>query len=332
MNFKLKLYLPKSTHGISRILVFIIVLIYFSGCSTVSTVKDATVKAAKTTVNYTTKVIPYMGGPDQGIVRKVAVIPFENETIFKQLALETTFQNTMLQYISRSCQDIYLLFSDAPGFPEPFKAIKRRPAGDYDNLMLVQTGRQSGLNAILTGRIINLSLAKKDEGILWFRETKESLKIQLHVEVIEMETGSKVFDDRLIYEINDVAPEDIQAYKDGQPTLFPSIIKDMDKLAEDMAEKICTGILSQPWTVYVASVSDNRAFLPFGKKSGIKKGDILDAYNTGEVVENFAGQHFFLPGKKIGKIKISQVDEDFSTGDIVSGENIMAGSPVKISK
>ncbi|MFO8084441.1 MAG: hypothetical protein R6U27_08995 [Desulfobacterales bacterium] len=306
--------------------------IFFIGCSSVSNVKDATVNAAKTTVDYTTKLIPYMAGPDDGMVRKVAVIPFENETVFKQLSLEKVFQNTIVQYFSESCSGIHLLFPETPGFPEPLKGIQSQSSAAYDNLMLVQTGRQSGLNAVLTGKIVNLSLSKKDEGILWFRETKEQLRIQCYLKIIDMETGAKIFDDQFVHEIDNIEPEEIQAFKDGQPAIFASIAKDIEKLAKNMAQKMCTAVLAQPWTGYIASVVNERAFLPFGKSSGIKESTILDSYDTGEVVQNNAGEQFLLPGKKNGKIKVSQVEEDFSVGEIISGENIRAGNPVKLSK
>jgi hypothetical protein len=313
-----------------RMFVFLIISVCFTGCSTVTDVKDATVKATKATVNATTKIVPYMGGPDSGIIRTVALIPFENETIFKQLALERVFEGMIVKYISESCSGVRLLIPGSPDFPESLKAATS--SADLDNLTMADKGREVGLTAIITGGILNLSLAQEDDGILWFRETKEKLQTQLSLEVLDVETGAKIFDDRFIYEIKDMAPEEIQAFKTGQPALFASMSENLDKLAKDMAPKICNAIMAQPWTGYVASVDGNQVYLSFGKTIGIKSDEVLEVHDHGKVVENLSGQRFILPGKKIGEIRISQMEDKFSTGEILSGENIQVGNPVKKKK
>jgi hypothetical protein len=73
-------------------------------------------------------------------------------------------------------------------------------------------------------------------------------------------------------------------------------------------------------------------FLPFGKSIGIKKGEILEIHDGGQVVENFKGQRFILHGKKIGEIRITRIEEKSSTGEIISGKDIQAGNLVKYKK
>ncbi len=304
----------------------------FTGCTSVTTVKDATVDAAKSTVNYTARLIPFMDYPDSEMVRKIAVLSFENETVFEQLSLEKVFQDTVTEYISESCPQIHLVLPDSPEFPESLKLPSRQLFGNSDNLAWVRAGRQSGLNAILTGKIVNLSLSKKDEGILWFRETREQLRIQFYIGVMDMETGAKIFDDMFVHDIKDIAPEEIQAYKEGRPSIFASVGKNIEKLGNNMAQAMCEAVLSQPWTGFVASVRNERVYLPFGKISGIKKNTLLDAYDAGEIIENYAGQRFILPGKKIAEIKITHVEKDFSMGEIISGENVQPGYPVKTAR
>lgn len=313
-----------------RIFVFLFVSVCFTGCSTVTGVKDATVKATKATVNATTKIVPYMGGPDSGIIRTVSLIPFKNETIFEKLALEKVFEGMITKYISESCSGVRLLDPGSPGFPESLKAVTS--SAGLDNLTMADKGREAGLNAIITGGILNLSLAQEDEGILWFRETKERLQIQISMEVLDVETGAKIFDDRFIHEIIDMAPEEIQAFKTGKPALFATLTENLEKLAKDIAPNICNAIMSQSWTGYVASVDGNQVYLSFGKTIGIKSDEVLEVHDHGKVVENVSGQRFILPGKKIGEIRITKMEDKFSTGEIISGENILVGNPVKFKR
>jgi len=313
-----------------RMFVFLVVSVCFTGCSTFTGVKDVTVKATKATVNATTKIVPYMGGPDSGIIRTVSLIPFKNETIFQQLALERVFEGMIVKYISESCSEIRLLVTGGADFPESLKAVTA--SSDLDNLTMADKGREGGLAAIITGGVLNLSLAQEDEGILWFRETKEKLQTQFFLEVLDVETGAKIFDDRFVHEIINMAPDEIQAFKIGQPALFASISENLDKLAKDIAPEICNAIMAQPWTGYVVSVDGNQVYLSFGNSIGIKSGDVLEVHDHGQVVENLSGQRFILPGGKIGEIRISQMEDKFSTGEILSGENIQVGNPVKFKR
>jgi hypothetical protein len=308
--------------------IFLFILVSITGCSTMTDVKDTTVKATKATVDATTKLIPYVGSPDSYVIRSVSLIPFENTTIFKQLPLEKVFENMIVQYISESCSGIRLVVQGSPDFPESLQPS----SAAIDNMTMVQKGREAGLNAIMTGGILNLSLDQEDEGILWFRKTKDRLQIQFSIEVFDMESGAKIFDNHFIHEIKDMAPEEIQAFKVAQPALFASISESLDKLAKDIAPKICDAIVTQPWTGYVASVDDNQVFLPFGKSIGIKRGEILEIHDGGQVVENFRGQQFILHGKKIGEIRITRIEEKSSTGEIISGKNIQAGNLVKYKR
>jgi len=271
-----------------------------------------------------------MGGPDSGIVRKAALFRFKNETMFQQLTLEKVFESKIIDHISESCSQIRLLVQGNPDFPEPLKSAEF-PAGP-DILTMVEKGREAGLNAIMTGGVMNLTLVQEDEGILWFRETKERLHIQFSLEVFDMETGAKIYDDRFVHEIKDMAPEEIEAFKKGQPALFASLTQHVERLAKDTAPKICSAIMAHPWTGYVVSVENNRVDLSFGKNIGIRRGNVLDVHDSGRIVENVMGQRFIMPGKKVGEIRITRLDEKMATGEIISGENIQAGNPVKLKK
>jgi hypothetical protein len=328
--FKLHLNAARSFQIIFGIFVFLMFSISFAGCSTVTDVKDATVKASKATVQATTKFVPYMGGPDSGIIRTVSLIQFKNETVLDQLPLERVFEGMIVKYISESCSEVRLLVQGGPDFPESLKAVPS--SASLDNLTMVDKGREAGLNAIITGGILNLSLDQEDEGILWFRQKTEKLQIQFSLEVFDMETGAKIFDDRFVHEIKDLAPEEIQAFRTGQPALFTSISTNLEKLAKDIAPKICNAVMAQPWSGYVVSVDDNRVYLSFGKSIGIKSGETLEIHDGGQIVGNLNGQRFILPGKKIGEIRITQMEEKTSTGEIISGKNIQGGNLVKFRK
>ena len=298
------------------------------GCSTVSDVSKATVEVAKGAVEY----IPYVGGPQVRFKRKAVVIPFENDTIFREFPVNRAFQDLIVHHFSESCPHLLLVLPGDENFPESLSSVPRGETGRPDTMALVENGRQFGANAIIAGGVLNLTLTEKEEGILWFREKEEHLRIQFSVEMFDTETGTKIFDDRFVHEIEDLEPEEIQAYKAGRPELFETVQEEIDELAENMADKMCEAVVDLPWAGFVASVVDNKAFLSFGADIGAKAGDVLDVYEKGEIIENYFKEKFIAPGKKAGQIELMQVDGDISVGRIPPEAKVEAGSTVKFPK
>ena len=297
----------------------------FTGCSTVSHVSKATVEAAKDAVEY----IPYVGGPQVRFKRKAVLAPFENDTIFREFPVNKAFQDLIVRHFSESCPHLILVLPDDANFPESLSVAPKNETGRPDTMALVENGRQFGVNAIIAGGVLNLTLTEKEEGILWFREKEEHLRMQFSVEMFDTETGTKIFDDRFVHEIEDLEPEEIQAYKAGRPELFETVQEEIDELAEKMADKMCEAVVDLPWTGFVVSVVDNKAFLSFGADIGAKAGDVLDVFEKGEIIENYFKEKFIAPGKKIGQLELIQVDEDISVGRIPSEVKVDAGSTVK---
>ncbi len=98
-----------------------------------------------------------------------------------------------------------------------------------------------------------------------------------------------------------------------------------------LADNILKAVRSLVWHAHVVSVDNGRVFINAGTLSGIKEGDVLEAYGPGEqVVDKATGQPLGrLKGIRKGDMKISEVfgpdaswasasgKVDFSPGDFV---------------
>jgi hypothetical protein len=77
-------------------------------------------------------------------------------------------------------------------------------------------------------------------------------------------------------------------------------------------------------------VTGDKVVLSSGENSGIVLGDVLEVYYSGDTIIGMDGMKFYLPALKSGEIKVSGIFANRIEAVIVSGENIRAGSTVKI--
>mgnify|MGYP006294804191 CR=1 FL=1 len=234
----------------------------------------------------------------------------------------------MLENISADCDGVKLVSSDSTGFPETLLNPPKLPSGKIDNLALAEVGRKLGLNAIVSGQVVNIAMTREQEGILWFRDLEDRLRIQFHIAVFDTETATKLFSRQFVHQ-RELEPQEAEAIKSGSPALFSILSESIGEITEDLADDICAAILNQPWAGYVVSVQPDRVTLSFGSDIGVRTGDKFEVHEMGEVIEGVDGHQFILPGKKIGEITITATESGFSEAEIVSGEGIRSGAVVR---
>ena len=104
----------------------------------------------------------------------------------------------------------------------------------------------------------------------------------------------------------------------------------LEQIATLLGEKLCDAVSGQRWKSYIIKRDGNRITIPSGRNVGLKSGMILEVYNSTTVVNGLGEERFFLPGQKIGEIKISYVYPDKSEAVITEDKGIQIGSVVKI--
>jgi hypothetical protein len=95
-----------------------------------------------------------------------------------------------------------------------------------------------------------------------------------------------------------------------------------------MGENICLALNDHPWVGYIAAVSQDQYLLTAGENIGLKEGDILEVYDSTKHVESAAGERFFLPGHKIGEMKITELRANSSKAAVIKGTGIKVGCTV----
>ena len=289
--------------------------IIFIGCATTQTVVEKTTKTVtRTTRDISRKIVL----SDDDLKRKVGMFNFENNTLQKTQNFKKIFNKGLPEYLSDQCPGIILLNPAAGGLLNALKEPPKLKSGLIDGYALTILGRQLGLNAVID----------ELQGVLWTKDTQHLVQVFIRVEVFDTRTATKILDntfDRRI-EIDDLEYRMIQ---DSGQIKLPAVDETLNRLLADIGDSICDAVRDQPWDGYITEIDGDRYVIPSGTDVGLESGDILEVFDGSRIMEGIGGQHFFIPGLKIGEIEIVAITADRLEAKLVSGEDIKKGSTVR---
>ncbi|RZB32417.1 MAG: hypothetical protein SRB2_04422 [Desulfobacteraceae bacterium Eth-SRB2] len=323
MNKKIKTLFSKVSM-LAWVLFLPLCIPLITGCSTYSSVKKKT-----------KRIVRDYKAPDEDLKKRVGIAFFKNKTPFVGKGLEESFNKDLVETIKTSCQDILVLEPYDSGYPAYLTNLPTKTSGLIDNFDLAKTGRHLGLNAVVTGALIDITNHKEVRGILWFKDTHNYAQVQVMTEVYDTQTGAKLLDKSYTHRIEDedILYDDASYYDSTDRTgeISTHTINDALKLiAEDMGEQICDAIVLQPWKGFITSTFAEKVVISSGEKVGIALGDIFEVYNCNGVFTGVEKHRFFIPGLKTGEIKITKVYPDRAEGVRFSGQNIETGCSIRL--
>jgi len=265
------------------------------------------------------------------LAKKIGIAIFENKTSFKDRSYEKVFQEYLIESITDSCSDILLVKPGDAKYPDFLVELPTNETGSIDNLGLAQLGRQSGMNAIMTGEIMGITGKEEKRGIIFFKDLRQFIYFQVKIEVYDTGTGVKLIDERYSEEI-EIDELELELFKKKEVVSMPEVDDVFLKISEDVGEKICNGVNAPPWQGYITSVTENNIIISSGKKVGLVPGAVLEVFTTGEIIEGVDGHRFRTPGRKTGEVKLTAVYADSCEADFYTGSDIMEGCSVKTKK
>jgi len=272
-----------------------------------------------------TRVVTGAGGD---LKKKVAITVFENRTRTAPDEIRESFQRQLTAKLTRACSDTLLVTPEEKTFPDYLKNLPRLSSGIVDNYEFATTGRKYGFNAIVTGNLLDIKIDEEAYGFWWFKGSRPYVELRVGVEVLDTETGAKILDDRFSRKIK-IREEEFESLRSKETRALPVLTKPLQQIADDMGESICDAVNGQAWKGYIISELTDKVILSSGKDTGLIPGDVLEVYDSGSTISGYTGQQFFLPGLKIGEIKITAVYPNRSEAVVVSGTNITEGCSVK---
>ena len=269
-------------------------------------------------------------GGSSGTCQKVmAALPFENDVRWAETDLNAFFAQELKRAIERECSDVNPILPGSPGFPARFNEPVRRADGVLDSASLASAGQASGINLVLSGRLVGIRHVTEDRGMLWFAKVVHLARIQLEVAIYHTGTGAKVFDRNVFHDIEITETDGGLIDAREMPKNIP-LDAALTEVAEAMGKAAHRVIKYIPWEGYVISVEGGRVVLSAGESCGLKKGRELKVYTVEKVEVDETGQHFFSPGPVAGRITVTAVHSDRTEAVIKDGGPILPGSVVRV--
>jgi hypothetical protein len=265
---------------------------------------------------------------DEDMKKMIGMAPFNNRTRLSDPNQETNFSETLIENAETLCSGVHILYSGAVGYPEFLADLPKQGQGEIDNLELAKEGRLFGLNAILTIALTGINSFEEEKGFWWFKDTHNFIRVQIKVEMYDTETGTKLLDEIISRDI-EVELFDIELLE-NQERFDVFLLEDAyEYFASTIAEKVCDALTIQPWKGYIVSVAGNKIILSSGETSRLVLGQVLEVFDSSEIIQGTDGHRFFMPGPKTGEIRITAVYDDSAEAAISTDSVVQVGNLVK---
>ncbi len=272
----------------------------------------------------------YKGLEDsKGSLKKIlAVLPFENSEQWSRVDLETPLVKELKHSIEKKCRHIRVILPDSPGFPAQFEQLQRQENGGIDNYAVALAGRASGINMVLSDRLISIRYITETKGMLWWKKPRHLARIQMEFAVFHTGTGAKLFDETVIKDIEIKESEGLRIKENEMPDTVPltEAIADISKTIGEIGDTVFGYI---PWEGYVTDADGDRIVLSSGGSIGLKEGKTLDVFSANKVTRGKSGR-FMMEGSKIGSITLTSIFPDRSEAVLEEGGPIPPGSAVRL--
>ena len=262
-----------------------------------------------------------------GLKKRVGVVPFTGRAPLAGERLQRVMQDAVIEAIGGACSACLL---NGPGPSESFPTLAnlpRLPSGRVDNLALASMGKKRGLNAIVTGALVDINVSQTTEGILWFKHKNYYVELFLSLSVYDTTTAAKLFDENVLQQIETDEPEaEMIAEKiwADQDELKRSIIE----IGSELGRAAGKAIKDSPWAGHIIGVEGGRLIVSAGKMAEVTVGSVFEVYAEGSIIAGAEGERFSVAGPKTAEIQIRDVYEDRSAAILIEGEKADVGSMI----
>ncbi len=312
-----------SSKYITLNLCFLLIILFtIAGCSGFSHVKLATKITADRIADKFKK---------DRFKKKIGIGNFENRTVFIGHDVGNSIQKNIVKVIAKECPDIILETAGDTGLAKSFKVSSKNSFRGIDNLGLARSGRELGMNAIVTGGLMDVREKQEERGLFWFKDVHDFVEIVIAVEVYDTETGAKLLDESYLYE-SEIDMSEVELIRENRAVEIPSVNKAVLRATKILGEKICLSVLKAKWKGFIRSMSDNKIILASGSDVGLKSGDILEVNDNRKLINGVDGEKFYLPGHKKGEIRLTAVFSDRSEAVAITDNGIRTGYSVQLKK
>ena len=298
--------------------------LFANSCSIKSTVENTTETIAKTTKKIA-RDITFAG---DGLKKVVAVARFEDKLSQAGEGFQNKLYQDLVEHIKSHCDDLIVVESESKEHTGPISQLPKLASGQVDNFAVAVIGRQLGLNAVISGNLVNIRPLDEFERTLWMKDVRYSLEILISTQVYDTQTATKIIDESFTQKV-EIDEIDYTEIKRTSAKNFPKLHEAYDKIVADIGERICEAVGEQNWAGYVTAEDGEKFVISAGGLVGLKQGNVLEVFDSGRIMEGIDGQRFYSPGYKTAELEIVAVSDNQAEAVKISGRGLKVGSVVR---
>jgi uncharacterized protein YceK len=299
-------------------LLLLAALVVLSGC--------ASIKNTAKEIKDGAPAIASARRPGSGDLKhKAAVVGLDPASAALPGGFAARFQTAISGALEKDCRNVFVDFDLAAGLKSP----PRLPAGAIDGFALSLLGRRRGVNFFVFGGLVDIRSREEKTGFWLWKDTRYWLKTSVRVEIVDVETATKILDE-IFWQETALDEVQHQQWQEGGRARLEDLKLPLEAILLKAAQRICATLRSQPWTGFVVGGDGRRLTLSAGRPSGLAVGRALEVFSAGPIIESKDGQRFFSPGARIGEAVVSEVSAEGAEAELPAAAASAAGGYVRL--
>jgi Uncharacterized protein involved in formation of curli polymers len=256
---------------------------------------------------------------EKSLKRRVAIGRFSNETQYAK----SIFYDKENDPMGKQASDI---LSTRLAASDKFLLIERQ---DYDKIVAElnigsEISENIGADYLIIGSVTEYGRKTVGTRRLFSDSKEQIVEAAVSIRLVEVSSGLVIFSGEAKGE---ASTENRQVLGLGTATDYDATLSDkaISAAITKLVENIINKCMDSPWKAYLLSHEDGVYFVSGGTSQGIAAGDEFAIVERGRKVKNpQTGMMVELPGKYVGKIRISQtfgnnIVDELSMAAIVEG-------------
>ena len=308
----------------NRFIILCIVLLFLTGCATVSTPPEQVEAPANKTQQINAQITSQLPTTKQ-YKRKVAISRFSNESNYgRSLMTDQDYDR-----IGKQASDMLAA-----------KLIKSNKFVVFERIDMSKIQREQtisgdaklvGVDAIIVGSVTEFGRSVGGKTGFLSSTKVQTARAKVEARLIDVKTGQAFFSVAGVGEANTETGE-IAGY--GSKAEYDATLNDraISAAISDMLDKLVSTLDERKWRTDVLEIQSGNMFISGGQKQGLKIGDVLQVMEQGPIVKSKqSGFDINLPPKKIAEVRIvsffgENENNEGSVCEVVSGSISQANS------
>ncbi len=265
-----------------------------------------------------------------GVKKRIALVGFFNESPYGGEDLAVTATEELRRELSRAGQ--FIIDSQASRI---FGSSKEIYAGGGVKLVqMARKAKDSGLNFVVFGRVIEARIREKTDEIGVVRQTKAYTESKVEIRIFDVNANKEIFTETVRGYADDSSFRFFVADQESKLEYRRDLLRYVVKIAVRKAIPQVVNLAQKlEWVGRVAKIIGTKIYINAGRSAGINIGDILKVVTEG--VEIFDPETGALMGVSKGEIKgtievIDFVGPDAAIAVLHSGGSVAEGDFVQL--